>query len=301
MHPTLFRAIPRQVNPTRARTSLALSAASEEVKEEDVKEVAAPDVLAKEPIVPTKTSTPALVSGASVATILGADILLRRGFVRAGVAFPSSLAGMMALFAGLVAMDQVSPKTAERTVSALEPGSALLARWLPVFFVPSLVVLPLSPALSPSTAARLGLLVVAGWVASLVSTAKFVTSLSSPSLEAPLAEPATPPAPFAPSLVVKLGLGGTMAGVLATGVAVFPGLASRLSLGAGATVPLRAVSLLQLTLAGFALGTKVPPKVSKAVHPLITCSLVALGGVGALAKGAGMGFKEGLKGYITRS
>lgn len=41
-----------------------------------------------------------LASGASLSGIVFSDILLRRAFQRAGLVFPSSLAGMMGLFAG---------------------------------------------------------------------------------------------------------------------------------------------------------------------------------------------------------
>lgn len=47
----------------------------------------------------TKGPSP-LVSGASLASIVVADVLLKRAFLRAGLTFPASLAGMVGLFAG---------------------------------------------------------------------------------------------------------------------------------------------------------------------------------------------------------
>lgn len=41
-----------------------------------------------------------LVSGSSLAGIVVADMVLKKAFLKAGVAFPSSLAGMVGLFAG---------------------------------------------------------------------------------------------------------------------------------------------------------------------------------------------------------
>lgn len=41
-----------------------------------------------------------MASGASLSGIVLADLVLKRQFLRAGLAFPSSLAGMMALFTG---------------------------------------------------------------------------------------------------------------------------------------------------------------------------------------------------------
>ncbi|CAN0545897.1 unnamed protein product, partial [Laminaria digitata] len=40
-----------------------------------------------------------LASGASLVTIVSADFALKKAFLRAGLTFPSSLAGMVGLFA----------------------------------------------------------------------------------------------------------------------------------------------------------------------------------------------------------
>lgn len=50
---------------------------------------------------PSKKPSP-VVSGLSLAGIVIADLVLKRAFLRAGLAFPSSLAGMVGLFAGTV-------------------------------------------------------------------------------------------------------------------------------------------------------------------------------------------------------
>lgn len=77
---------------------------------------------------------------ASVLVLL--DILFRRLLQRFSISFPSSLAGCGVLFATLLA----APKGPE-LYNLLAPGAALLAKWLPVFFVPSLVTLPLADGL----------------------------------------------------------------------------------------------------------------------------------------------------------
>ena len=53
----------------------------------------------------------------------------------------------LALFAMLCLLDLLSPDTAQAAFEALTPGTALLAKWFPVFFVPGLVLLPLSPSI----------------------------------------------------------------------------------------------------------------------------------------------------------
>ena len=79
------------------------------------------------------------------------DIVFRRIFQRLDIAskFPSSLGGCGVMLTILLLLTKSSSSTAtnENKYSLLHrilsPGAALLAKWLPVFFVPSLVTLPL--------------------------------------------------------------------------------------------------------------------------------------------------------------
>jgi hypothetical protein len=76
----------------------------------------------------------------SASALVAIDVVVRRTFQRLAVPFPSSLGGCCAL---LVTMLATGPCYGERIYSLLAPGAGLLAKWLPVFFVPSLVTLPL--------------------------------------------------------------------------------------------------------------------------------------------------------------
>lgn len=55
-----------------------------------------------------------LASGASLSGIVISDILLRRAFQRVGLVFPSSLAGMMGLFAGTSLRPALSQEASAR-------------------------------------------------------------------------------------------------------------------------------------------------------------------------------------------
>jgi hypothetical protein len=52
----------------------------------------------------------------------------------------------VALFFTLLVSQGVSPGLGDAIVAFLNPGSALLARWFPAFFVPGLAMLPLAPS-----------------------------------------------------------------------------------------------------------------------------------------------------------
>jgi hypothetical protein len=72
---------------------------------------------------------------------------VKEGLKAAGIKFPAQLGGCIFLFFFLVLTDTVSPSTSTSIFEALSPGAALLAKWLPVLFVPGLVMLPLSPSI----------------------------------------------------------------------------------------------------------------------------------------------------------
>lgn len=71
--------------------------------------------------------------------------LVKEGLQKSGIKFPAGLGACIILFSTLLMLDFVSPATATYIFQSLGPGSALLAKWLPVMFVPGLVMLPLSP------------------------------------------------------------------------------------------------------------------------------------------------------------
>lgn len=174
-----------------------------------------------------------------------------------------------------------------------------------MFFVPSLVVLPLSPAPSTANAAKLLLLVFGGWFVSLASTAAVVAALSAPASATTTATatvasatPSKPPPPaFRGPLIRRLG-----AGALASGVLAVLGASGRApSALAKMAKPLAQFSMLSATLFGFTAGTRVPRGIAKAVHPLVTCTAVAMATAGAIGKGFGLGFADMLRTYVTKS
>ena len=88
-----------------------------------------------------------MIRSATILVVL--DIAFRHILKRASISFPSSLAGCGALFATMLALPQ-----GESIFNALSPGAAILAKWLPVFFVPSLVTLPLASGFGSATEVR---------------------------------------------------------------------------------------------------------------------------------------------------
>jgi putative effector of murein hydrolase LrgA (UPF0299 family) len=70
------------------------------------------------------------------------DIVFRRIFLQCHITFPPSLGGCCILFVTLLLVG-INNNNNNKLYQVLSPGANLLAKWLPVFFVPSLVTLPL--------------------------------------------------------------------------------------------------------------------------------------------------------------
>jgi hypothetical protein len=78
----------------------------------------------------------------STATLIMLNFMFSRILKSCGFSFPSSLAGMGFLFATFLVVPG-----GETVYRVLKPGANLMAKWLQVFLVPNLVILPLAAGL----------------------------------------------------------------------------------------------------------------------------------------------------------
>jgi hypothetical protein len=95
---------------------------------------------------------PNAILGAAVFAVIENGV--KRTLKAADLNFPAQLASCILVFAFLLLTEAVSPELANGMFSALTPGAGILAKWLPVFFVPALVMLPLSPSIGSSFEVR---------------------------------------------------------------------------------------------------------------------------------------------------
>ncbi len=100
----------------------------------------------------SSTSSPSTITSVlSTSTFILLDIFFRKLFKSFHItSFPSSLGGCGVLFTLLTTLYMVKVDLGNGLYNLLKPGSYVLAKWLPVFFVPSLVTLPLAPSLGSS-------------------------------------------------------------------------------------------------------------------------------------------------------
>jgi len=236
------------------------------------------------------------------------DIAFKKLFVALGIAgkFPSSLAGCGVVLAALLAIPKASSKES-RLHRSLSPGATLLAKWLPVFFVPSLVTLPLAgsiESLGGSTEILKTLAVLLGGfyftlfttagsvlgVEKIMGTKDTASSTDSDVVEATVVEadektPAVaPPKPFSDTLMKRLRVTAVFSGLVALEGAspVFTSAPARLLVKY--QTPLLSLLLGSTTLASFVYGSRMSKKVKKVVHPLVTCTTITWAVMGLFSK-----------------
>lgn len=119
----------------------------------------------------------------SLGIILAADYFLKQAFVAASIKFPSALFGMFCIFSVLMIFDSVVPAAANGLMNFFEPAFLFIQRWLPLFYVPSLVVLPLSVRDIPAASGVkicyiVGMNLIFTWLMILCSLVAFMGFLS---------------------------------------------------------------------------------------------------------------------------
>ncbi|RUP48254.1 hypothetical protein BC936DRAFT_144784 [Jimgerdemannia flammicorona] len=89
--------------------------------------------------------------------------------------FPASVAGMVILFALLIAsMYLFGPKPTNRVVAIITPTTDFLLRWINVLFCPALINVPKTPAVSPLEVGRITAVFVAGFFIFLAAASSII-------------------------------------------------------------------------------------------------------------------------------
>ncbi len=101
----------------------------------------------------TTNGLPKALAGAIVFAMI--EKLVKATLKQLNIAYPAQLGACIVLFIVLCLTDAlISPSVASDIFTFLTPGAALLAKWFPIFFIPGLVLLPLSPPIGGTTDVR---------------------------------------------------------------------------------------------------------------------------------------------------
>uniref|UniRef100_A0A7S0ABX2 Ion transport domain-containing protein n=1 Tax=Pyrodinium bahamense TaxID=73915 RepID=A0A7S0ABX2_9DINO len=208
-----------------------------------------------------------------------------------------SVVGMLGIFGALLVLQQrATPEVNAAVYSGLEPGKAFLVKWATLFFAPALVRLPLvEENFEAGTLVRLAVLLLGGFLGTLLSTAGIASLFPAVPGEEPAAQPPAPRTAAAPvdDRPYKKRLLPAYAGCMVAGT-----VAARLSWAPAAG---REVFMLGASLLGFVVGMLSPKWVQSFVHPMFACILttwLAAALWGALA-GQDVGFLQVLEHYST--
>ncbi|KAG0560853.1 hypothetical protein M758_9G019100 [Ceratodon purpureus] len=229
----------------------------------------------------------------SLGSFLALDKYLKNVFLENAIRFPSALFGMLSLFVLLSTLSAINTDAADKVESFFSPAILFIQRWLPLFYVPSLVVVPLAVKGIPAAeGAKIGAILVGGWMGTLlvagytaVQVRKMVNTELLP------AEPVAKAAPFTNTEIFSW----TAIMLLSFGMAV------RYPTALGPETTTTAPFLLAATVVGYLVGTSLPAAVKKVFHPIITCALTADLGAYALGMATGKGFEATLGGYLTKN
>ncbi|XP_021765544.1 plastidal glycolate/glycerate translocator 1, chloroplastic-like [Chenopodium quinoa] len=203
----------------------------------------------------------------SLGIILAMDKLLKQAFVAASIQFPSALFGMFCTFSVLTILDTIVPAAAAGLMSFFEPALLFIQRWLPLFYVPSLVILPLAVRDIPAASGlKIVGILAGGWLASLCVAA--YTAIAVRNLvktEMMPAEPMAKPPPFSATEVWAWS--GIFIASFA-GAYLYPTI---LGTAARTCLPF----LLSATVLGYMIGSGLPSALKMLFHPIICCALSA--------------------------
>lgn len=223
-------------------------------------------------------------------------------FAAKNVSFPAPLGGCLLLFVLLLFAQTVKPGSGDKAFELLTPGANYLTKWMPVFFVPGLSMLPLAPSMgSPFEVVKVLSVVIIGFLFTMFSTGFAVLSLRqlqglivAPPASADGGETAAaaPSKPYSAELVDTLTKGLVLSAAASIG-------ASRLD-NKFAT-PLRTLFFSITAFLSYVWGARLPTGFVKVIHPLITSTVMTLVAVQATAVLIGDTFHGVLKTYKTGS
>lgn len=210
---------------------------------------------------------PALQTSASVASLLFADQVLKASARSVGVQFPPQLLGMAAILACMLSFDAAGMDSISHQLrSALEPGISFISRWLPCFYAPSIVRLPVAiKGLGAYTICSMCAITVIGFVLTLSVAAAMTTAVRS--ITKTQADERPPQLPGKQYTALELGsiVSVGIAGLIIA--AVYTGSVFMQRVGIG-------MAMFAATTGGYACGTLLPKKVQTVMHPLLVCALV---------------------------
>ena len=232
--------------------------------------------------------------GVAIGAFYALNDALYKAFAVADIKFPASLVGMFGILGGLWGLSGAGQlSTAQSIVAAASPALKWVGRYLPLFYVPALVVLPLAiESLSASELGKIGAVVGLGMPFSLFSAATIVMGIRK--LASVALQPVPPVAPPPPFTMLHLGASAAIA--IASAIALYCA-----DPGTDLAFYAQQLHMLSWTVGGLVFGS-IPPSFLAAImpHPVVATTLCATCGVAMAGAINGSGYYQTLKSYLTK-
>jgi len=235
-----------------------------------------------------------------VAAFLAADKALKQMMAHLDVTFPAPLIGMFAIFTGLCSLSAMGQQgAADAVVSAMRPALRWVQRWLPLFYVAPLVVLPIAMTqVAPEDLGKIGILVLLGMPITLFATARLVMLIRSFTSVTML--PMDTPPGLPPFNLAHLALWGALGALGLAGTAM--AASDPTSLAPELSSAAQTLFLLSSTIGGLLVGSGLAPPALAAIlpHPVIVTAAFANAACLLVGYLNGSGYFGGMKEYLTK-
>jgi len=243
-----------------------------------------------------------LPTARGLAALLLIDFAFKSIFSMAHVCFPPALAGMLGLLTTLMCFEKFNPKISASINTFFAPAVAFLSRWMAVFFIPVLIMLPLSAQPYPPArdVFKITSVILSGFILSLSSSALLSLGLGRLSQLFKQSDPVVQ----SQSANTKAKSTGSPSPPSAK-TTFFWGFASILSsisalVSPGISLIARICMSIGTTLFCFCLSQRLPSKLKSLFHPLIVTIGSTLLFLFAFGKVSGMGLFAVLAEYLTK-
>ncbi|CAB9514566.1 Plastidal glycolate/glycerate translocator 1, chloroplastic [Seminavis robusta] len=253
---------------------------------------------AKAPPAHPDVPTAQQLAGVAVFTII--ELSFRKVFKTYNIRFPGQLAGCVALFAVMIAAQAVAPNSGDAICNALSPGAGLLAKWMGVFFVPGLTMLPLAPSVGgPVEILKTLGVVIVGFFYSLALVS--YTVLGVRKLLGTLSEEEASSVGSSTTGAAKKPYAESTTKFLVTGSVVTAAISiAATKTGNSFQKPLETLFLGFATLATYVWGANLPSSITTIINPLLSSAILTLGVVRLTAMATDTSFVDVLKSYTCK-
>jgi len=180
--------------------------------------------------------------------------------------------------------------------NVIGPGADLLSRWVSVFFVPGVIMLPTAPKISSSLELmKIASVIILGFLFSLLTTCYSVIFVRTIQGQISTSDTATTsseaPKPYSTEILQYLTTGA----LLFFPISIHATRTSHSKL----STPLQTAFMLCTSLSSFVYGSRLPRSIIKMIHPLVIATTATLSATYLTGRLTGRSFMDTLLTYKT--